>query len=252
MNRNILKSERPQGEWASRPHRSIPVRWTPTLLELLSSGFFAATRRGSGTTANFSKSNNQHPTSRIPNLLPRRPVWNIAGPVLRLGKCVGLLLVVVGGVGSLKEQTNTQRIWTGGSNGALTNVVNWNPSGAPSVSVDAIFNSTTNNASLTATNATFGSISVNGTSAFSFLNRTSGATNSNLTLGGAGNNGNSFSGTASDVLYVTSGSSFTIQGPNASSGSGVLNVILGQNGTFNIAGTAAIWRRNFYSVKVSG
>ena len=33
----------PQGAWASRPHRAIPVGGTPTLLELLSSCFFAAT-----------------------------------------------------------------------------------------------------------------------------------------------------------------------------------------------------------------
>ena len=45
MNRNILKSESPQEAWASRPQRSIPAGGTPTLLELLSYGFFAATRR---------------------------------------------------------------------------------------------------------------------------------------------------------------------------------------------------------------
>ena len=127
MNRNILKSERPQGEWASRPLRSIPVGGTPTLLELLSSGFFAATRRGSETTANFSKSNNQQPTSRIPNLLPRRPVWNIAGPVLRLGKCVGLLAVMLGAIPlQLSAQNMGDTLtWNGSSSWISTTVGTW-------------------------------------------------------------------------------------------------------------------------------
>ena len=237
----LIAAVAPQGAWASRPHQRVGkgVRTASASQGRDTRDLSALSIKNrhciSDTTANYS--NIQDPKSNIPNLLP---VCKIASPVLRLGKCVGLLAVLVLASGNLNAQTNTQRIWTGGSNGALTTASNWNPNGAPSVSVDAIFNSTTNNASLTATSATFGSISVNGTSTFTFLNRTTGATNSNLTLGGAGNNGNSFSGTSSDVLYVTSGSSFTIQGPNASSGSGVINVILGQNGTFNIAGTAAI------------
>ena len=49
-------------------------------------------------------SNIQHPTSKIPNLLPLRPVWKIASPVLRLGKCVGLLAVMVLASGHLNAQ----------------------------------------------------------------------------------------------------------------------------------------------------
>jgi len=97
MNQNsIFKT--PQEAWASRSHRAIPVGGTPTLLELLSYGFFAATRRGSETTANYSKSNIQHPTSKIPNLFPLRRVCKIASPVYRLGKCVGLLAVMLGAI----------------------------------------------------------------------------------------------------------------------------------------------------------
>ena len=51
-------------------------------------------------------SNIQHPTSKIPNLLPLRPVWKIASPVLRLGKCVGLLAVMLGVVGQVFGQSN--------------------------------------------------------------------------------------------------------------------------------------------------
>jgi autotransporter-associated beta strand protein len=58
------------------------------------------------TTANDSKPNIQHPSSKILNLFPLRRVWNIASPVLRLGKCVGLLAVVVGFVGEVFGQSN--------------------------------------------------------------------------------------------------------------------------------------------------
>jgi hypothetical protein len=49
MNQNsIFKTL--QEAWASRPQHCIPEGGTPTLLELLSSGFFAATRRASRIT----------------------------------------------------------------------------------------------------------------------------------------------------------------------------------------------------------
>ena len=143
MNRNILKSERPQGEWASRPHRFIPLGGTPTLLELLSSGFFAATRRISDTNANFSKSNIQHPTSKIPTLLPFRLVRKLAGAVLGLGRCVWLLLLVVGAIGQVCAQTT--RTWDGGTNGtskAWNTATNWvgdvNPSSGDNLLFDNV------------------------------------------------------------------------------------------------------------------
>ena len=80
--------------------------------------------RISDTTPNYSKSNIQHPTSKIPNLLPLRPVWKIASPVLRLGKCVGLLAVMLGAVANL----NAQQYWnTNGVSGNWTDS-NWGSS----------------------------------------------------------------------------------------------------------------------------
>ena len=148
MNRNILKSERPQGEWASRTHRSIPVRGTPTLLELLSSGFFAATRRCSEKPANFSKSNIQHPTSKIPTLLP---VWNIAGPVLRLGKCVGLLV----GIWVFVSSVAMAQTWTGATSGNFSVVGNWSSAPAYNGTTDLTFSSTSTNAVANTTNNSF-------------------------------------------------------------------------------------------------
>jgi autotransporter-associated beta strand protein len=96
----------------------------------------------------------------------------------------------------------------------------------------------TNNATLTSTTGTVGSLNANGTSNFRIYSNTSGSTNSTLTLGGVGNNGNSFSGVATDLIYVSVGAEFTIQGPTA--GTAVLRVALGQNGTVNIGGNATI------------
>jgi fibronectin-binding autotransporter adhesin len=81
--------------------------------------------RISDTTPNYSKSNLQPPTSKIPNLLPLRRVWNIASPVLRLGKCVGLLAVMLGVVGNLNAQLywNTNGVsgnWTDSNWGSLS------------------------------------------------------------------------------------------------------------------------------------
>jgi autotransporter-associated beta strand protein len=91
---------------------------------------------------------------------------------------------------------------------------------------------------LTSTTGTVGSLNANGTSSFKIYNNTSGANDSTLTLGGAGNLGNSFSSNSTDLIYVSSGAELTIQGPTA--GTAFLKVTLGQNGTFNIAGTSTI------------
>ena len=161
-----------------------------------------------------------------------------AFPALRLGRWVGVLALLVCVNWNLQAQ-NTQRVWTGGSNGALKTSGNWSPNtGNISVSTDSVFNSNSNNAALTATTGTVGSLNANGTSSFKIHNNTSASTDSTLTLGGAGNLGNSFSGVSTDLIYVSTGADLTIQGPTA--GAAFLKVALGQNGTFNIAGTSTI------------
>jgi hypothetical protein len=142
--------------------------------------------RISDTTANYSKSNIQHPTSKIPKLLPLRRVWKIASPVLRLGKCVGLLAVMLLATGHLNAQTNLQRTWAGSNNGALKTSGNWNQNtGNISVATDSVFNNNSNNASLTNTTGTVGSLNANGTSSFRIFNNTSSSSSdSTLTLGG--------------------------------------------------------------------
>ena len=88
---------------------------------------------------------------------------------------------------------------------------------------------------------TVGSFNVTATSGtYSIRNNTTGSTDSTLTLGGAGNLGNSISGNAADLLYVVSGGTFNIIGPNGSSGTGILKLVLGQDGNFNIVGSSTI------------
>ena len=120
--------------------------------------------------------------------------------------------------------------FTGSTIGSLLTPGNWSLGSVPLVSNDAVFPSTatTGIRTLTAGSLTVGSFNVLATTGtFSIRNQTSTATNSTLTLGGAGDLGNSVSGTAADLLYALSGSTFNITGPNGSTGSGVLNVVLG-------------------------
>jgi autotransporter-associated beta strand protein len=125
------------------------VRGTPTLLELLSSGFFAATRRCSEKPANFSKSNIQHPTSKIPTLLP---VWNIAGPVLRLGKCVGLLV----GIWVFVSSVAMAQTWTGATSGNFSVVGNWSSAPAYNGTTDLTFSSASANSTANSSNSFLG------------------------------------------------------------------------------------------------
>lgn len=138
------------------------------------------------------------------------------------------------------EAANATNNYTG-SGGSLLTPGNWSLGHVPTASEDAVFTST-GIRTLTAGALTVGSFDVTATTGtFSIRNETTTATNSTLTLGGTGNLGNGVSGTAAgDLLYAASGSTFNIIGPNGSTGTGVLNVVLGQSGNFNAAGTINI------------
>lgn len=135
---------------------------------------------------------------------------------------------------------NTVDYFTGPSGGSLLVPASWSLSALPGVGHDAVFTATTGIRTLTSANLTVGSFNVTAAAGtFSIQNQTGTATHSNLTLGGAGNLGNAVSGTAADLLYAATGSTFIIRGDNTN-GAGVLHLVLGQSGNFNIAGTASI------------
>jgi CSLREA domain-containing protein len=133
--------------------------------------------------------------------------------------------------------TNTTNNYTGSTTGSVLTGSNWSLGHVPTVSEDAVFTATTGIRTQTAGNLTVGSFNVTASSGtFSIRNQTSTATNSLLTLGGAGDSGNGVSGTAGDLLFVASGATFQLLGDNAN-GTGVLNVVLGQSGNFDAVGT---------------
>lgn len=151
-----------------------------------------------------------------------------------------LLVASLFAISPIASGQNTVDNYTGASNGSLLTAGNWS-AGLPSVSNDAVFTATTGIRTITAGSLTVGSFNVTATSGtFTIRNETTGATNSTLTLGGAGNLGNAISGTSADLLYAAAGSTFTITGPNGSSGTGTLGVVLGQSGNFNSAGSINI------------
>lgn len=146
-----------------------------------------------------------------------------------------------GGIAPNAITANTANNYIGAPAGSLLTTGNWSLGHVPTVSEDAVFTATTGIRTLSAGNLTVGSFNVTATSStFSIRNETSTATNSTLTLGGSGSTGNSVSGNAADLLYANIGSTFNIIGPNGGGGSGVLNIVLGQSGNFNAAGTITI------------
>ena len=138
---------------------------------------------------------------------------------------------------------NTVNNYTGAVAGSLLTPGNWSLTLVPVVTNDAVFPSTalTGIRTMTAGDLTVGSFNVlANTGTFSIRNETAGAIDHNLTLGGVGNLGNSVSGTAADLLSAATGSIFNIIGANGGGGggTGLLKLILGQSGNFNLAGTA--------------
>lgn len=139
-----------------------------------------------------------------------------------------------------QNATNNHISGSTGTNSLLV-TTNWSLGHLPTVSEDAVFTANPGIRPLSAGSLTVGSFNVTAhTGTFSIRNNTSTSTDSTLVLGGTGNLGNGVSGTTADLLYAATGSTFNIIGPNGSSGTGVLNVVLGQSGNFNAAGDIGV------------
>lgn len=114
----------------------------------------------------------------------------------------------------------------------------YNPSGVPAVTSDVTFtNVAYSPAAFTLSgNITVGSLNDlrNGTSLS--ISNTSGAAKT-ITLGGAGDLGDSVSGVAADLLFVASGGNLTLTG---GSGTTALGLVLGQSGNFDVQGNGAL------------
>jgi autotransporter-associated beta strand protein len=142
---------------------------------------------------------------------------------------------------------NTADNYTGTATGNVTTPGNWSLSAVPTITNDAVFTSTSlagiKNFGTGAVGPalTVGSLNVTATTgSYSIRNDTSTATNAILTLGGPGSLGNSVSGNSADLLFAATGSTLQLLGTNGGGGTGVLNVVLGQSGNFNAAGSIVI------------
>jgi fibronectin-binding autotransporter adhesin len=145
------------------------------------------------------------------------------------------------------QALNAENDYTGVATGSLLTTTNWSLGHVPTVSEDAVFNSSSLagikslGTGATVGNLTVGSFDVTATTGtYSIRNNTSTATDTILTLGGAGDLGNAVAPSTSDLLFVASGATFQLLGVNGSTGSGVLRVALGQSGNFDAAGTLTI------------
>lgn len=133
------------------------------------------------------------------------------------------------------QAQNAANNYTGSSTGSLLTAGNWSLGHVPTVSEDAIFTATTGIRTLSNGSLTVGSFDVTAnTGTFTIRNGTNNTT-STLTLGGPGNLGNSVAPSASDLLTVASGATFTINGTQGTAA--VLNLVLAQSGNFDAIGT---------------
>jgi autotransporter-associated beta strand protein len=245
------------------PKVSLPSRAFATPLKgarEVSSSAVENPHRIPDTIANYSTSNIQHPTSRIPNLLPRRPVWNIAGPVLRLGKCVGLLAVMLGVVGQVFGQSNgdtlrwnfnTATSWTSTAankwyNTNTASPVDLSTSGRRDLTYNFIFAGAVTNGTVSPTETVISGFNLfansvafeqgfNSTNTTSITNG-SGATASTLTLG-AGNGSNSASENATTWTLANNATTGNVTFRN---GAGALTLKLFTTGNISILNVGAI------------
>ncbi len=158
-------------------------------------------------------------------------------PALLLAGSIAALLA-----SPFAQAANTPSTFNSGTD--LLTPANWS-AGLPSVTVDAIFDTgfpaSAATFTISAGALTVGSLNDLSLQPIILSNQTTGGTNSTLTLGGASSTGNAVSGAVSgDLIYIGGATSgLTIKGANDASGTGLLNVVLGSNGNFNVANSGA-------------
>ncbi|MFC4230356.1 beta strand repeat-containing protein [Parasediminibacterium paludis] len=114
---------------------------------------------------------------------------------------------------------------------------NWSSSSRPNNSNDIGLTSSSTILTNTAGTITGRSINVTNSNSYTIVNSTTAATNSTINLGVSGVFTNGISGSSNDLIYLfntTTAPNLTIQGPNSSTGTGVLNLVLNGSGNFNI------------------
>lgn len=125
-------------------------------------------------------------------------------------------------------------------NTSMTVSTNYNPNGLPTNTDDVRLTSSATALRITAGSVTAESLTVQNGLSYTIANATSTSTNSTLTLGNPSGFTNTFSGVGNDLIALSANSNLTIQGPNASTGSGTLRLVLASNGNFNVASGSSL------------
>ncbi len=143
---------------------------------------------------------------------------------------------------------NTVDNYTGTTTGNVTTPGNWSLNAVPVITNDAVFpvgaatgvrNFSVGNGASVGPSLVVGSLDDLSTgTTVTIQNVTTSASAVTITLGGAGNLGNSVSGTAADLFYVATGGTFNITGTGGTGAT--LGLVLGQSGNFDVAGTSTI------------
>jgi fibronectin-binding autotransporter adhesin len=146
--------------------------------------------------------------------------------------------IVTGLAGTLSAGTFNN--YTGSTTGSVLTAGNWSLGTVPTIFNDAVFITTpgTGIRTMNTGNMTVNSLNVTATANTYTIRQDTTSTTRILTLGGLGSSSNSVSGTATDLLFAASGSTLNLS--NGTGSNAVLNLALGQSGTFNIVGTSTI------------
>jgi hypothetical protein len=120
------------------------------------------------------------------------------------------------------------------SSSAMTSAVNYSTGVLPNNTTDVLITTTSTNLLITSGSVTAESLSVSNGTTYNIGNRTTGSGDNTLTLGNSAGFTNAYSGVANDLVFLTNNSSLTIYGPNQSSGSGTLGVVLASSGNFSV------------------
>src|SRR5713226_1088496 len=122
----------------------------------------------------------------------------------------------------------------------MTSGTNYSPTGLPSNTNDVLLTTSSTALTISAANRAMGTLNQSNNTAYSISNKTTGATNSNLNLGGGGTTESITGSNGADLIFVGgTSSSLTIKGPNGSTGSGVLNAVALADGNLDVANSGA-------------
>lgn len=125
-------------------------------------------------------------------------------------------------------------------NTALTTATNYSSGALPNSTTDVRLITTAAGLNITSASLTMESLSVDAAKAYTISNGTTTATGRTLTLGNAAGFTNASSTVANDLISLTGNSTLTIQGPNGSTGAGVVNVALASSGNLNVAAGSSL------------